>query len=82
MLRYTAIRSCTPLTLHEITMRSCGRPSSSARSALASAETTSASRTTSFASTGSAADEFSSIIRVSRSWSRLPQLTPMRTGLS
>ena len=31
---------------------------------------------------GSAARLFSSIIRTSRSWSRLPQFTPMRTGLS
>ena len=34
------------------------------------------------ASLGSGSFAFSSIRRVSRSWSRLPQFTPMRTGLS
>ena len=63
-------------------MRSWGSPSSSARRALLSADTTMASRMTSWASSGSAAREFSSIRRVSRSWSRLPQFTPMRTGFS
>jgi hypothetical protein len=62
-------------------MRSCGRPSSSARRALSSADTTIASRITSLASSGCGWREFSSIRRVSRSWSRLPQFTPMRTGL-
>ena len=76
-----ATRSCTPLTFELITMASWARPSSSARAAEASAETTVASRSTSSASIGSGQREFSSIIRVSRSWSRLPQLTPMRTGL-
>ena len=34
------------------------------------------------ASMGDGAAAFSSISRVSSSWSRLPQLTPMRTGLA
>ena len=33
------------------------------------------------ADSGAARELFSSIMRVSRSWSRLPQFTPMRTGL-
>ena len=52
-----------------------------ARSALSSADCTIASCITSRASFGSGSVAFSSISRVSRSWSRLPQFTPMRTGL-
>ena len=52
-----------------------------ARSALSSADCTIASCITSRASLGSGRRAFSSISRVSRSWSRLPQFTPMRTGL-
>ena len=63
-------------------MRACGRPSSSARCALPTADSTTARRITCWALSGSASAEFSSISRVSRSASRLPQFTPMRTGLS
>ena len=56
-------------------------PRLSARLALFNADTTMASRITSMAASGVASFEFSSIMRVSRSWSRLPQFTPMRTGL-
>jgi hypothetical protein len=63
-------------------MRSRGRPSSTARWALSSAERIMASWVTACAPSGSARFEFSSIRRVSRSESRLPQLTPMRTGRS
>ena len=41
-----------------------------------------ASRITSWAGCGSGSALFSSIRRASSSWSRLPQFTPMRTGLS
>src|SRR2546422_960946 len=75
------MRSCTPLTLADRMMRSRGSPSSSARRALSSADSTTALRMTCCAVSGSGRDEFSSMRRVSRSWSRLPQFTPMRTGL-
>ncbi len=51
-LRYTAIRSWTPLTLALMTIMSEPRPSSSARLALSSADTTMASRMTSIAGSG------------------------------
>ena len=53
-----------------------------ARSALSSADCMIASCITARASLGSGRLAFSSISRVSRSWSRLPQFTPMRTGLA
>ena len=80
-LRYTAIRSCTWLILQEITMRSAGKPHASAWRADSSAERITASRITASASCGSDRLAFSSIMRASSSGSRLPQLTPMRTGL-
>ena len=79
---YTAIRSCTALTLHESTMRSRPSPRRSASSALSRAERTSASRITAAESRGVALAAFSSISRASSAWSRLPQFTPMRTGRS
>src|SRR5579862_604377 len=63
-----------------MTMRSAGRPSFSACAADSRPETTSASRITSSASRGSGRRPLSSIMRASSSGSRLPQLTPMRTG--
>ncbi len=66
-LRYTAIKSWTPLTLALITIMSAPKPKLSARFALSSAETTMASRMTSIAASGAACFEFSSIMRVSRS---------------
>ena len=62
-------------------MRSCPRPVCSASSADWIALSTIAFMVTSRASSGSLLLAFSSIIWVSRFWSRLPQLTPMRTGL-
>jgi hypothetical protein len=59
-----------------------GRPISSASSAESSADCTIASRVTSWAVSGEPLAWFSSISRVSSSWSSEPQLTPMRTGLS
>ena len=50
--------------------------------ALSSAEVISAWCMTSRASVGSLRFAFSSMSRASTAWSRLPQLTPMRTGLS
>ena len=63
-------------------MRSAPRPSSSARSAESSADCTIASCITAARILRPACAAFSSIRRVSSSWSRLPQLTPMRTGLA
>ena len=77
-----AMRSCTPLTLAESTIASCGWPSSSARAALCRQDSTTAARIMSLALRGVGEALFSSIIRVSRSESRLPQLTPMRTGFA
>ncbi len=79
--RYTAISSCTPLTLADSTIRSRGRPSSTAVSAESSAERISASRSTRPASQGCARWLFSSIRRAARDWSSEPQLAPIRTGL-
>ncbi|KAG0765366.1 hypothetical protein G6F22_018033 [Rhizopus arrhizus] len=79
--RYTAISSCTPLTLADNTMRSRGRPSSTACSAESSAERISASRSTRPASQGGSRRLFSSISFAARAWSSEPQLAPMRTGL-
>src|SRR5687768_4051742 len=62
-------------------MRSRASPRPTAYSALSSAETTSASRITSSASSGFARAWFSSIMRASSSGSSEPQFTPMRTGL-
>ena len=62
-------------------MRSLGRPSASANWALRIADVTSASRITLVASSGLPDIAFSSIRLLRRSWSRLPQFTPMRTGL-
>ncbi len=62
-------------------MRSAARPNSSAWRADSSAERMTASRITSSASIGSGRLALSSIMRASSSGSRLPQLTPMRTGL-
>ena len=62
-------------------MRFFGRPISSARAADNSADCTIASCITARASRGLADLAFSSISRVSSSWSSEPQLTPMRTGL-
>ncbi len=62
-------------------MRSAGSPHSSACRAESRAERTTASRITSAASSGSGRPAFSSIRRASSAWSRLPQFTPMRTGL-
>ena len=78
---YTAIRSCTAETLAERMILSRESPSSSARSADNSADCTIASRVTARASSGSGDFTFSSISRVSSSWSSEPQLAPMRTGL-
>ena len=61
-------------------MRSRPSPSASACSALRRADCTSASRVTSAALFGSSAFAFSFMRRVARLWSRLPQLTPIRTG--
>ena len=77
-----AIRSCTPDTFADRMMRSRGRPSSTARFALSSADATTASRMISCADSGSGFELFSSIMRVSSSWSSEPQFTPMRTGFS
>ena len=63
-------------------IRSLGRPISSAFCALFRAETIKASCMTLSASRGSASFAFSSIMCVASSWSRLPQFTPMRMGLS
>ena len=63
-------------------MRSRAIPSRSASAALRSPDSTSASRMTPAASLGSGRAAFSSMSPASRSWSRLPQLTPMRTGRS
>src|SRR5260221_489031 len=63
-------------------MRSASRPHSSAWRADSSAERITASRMTSSASSGSGRRAFSSIMRASSAGSRLPQLTPMRTGFS
>ena len=63
-------------------IRSGASPSSSARAADSSADCTIASCITARASFGAAERAFSSISRVSSSWSSEPQLTPMRTGLS
>ena len=57
------------------------RPISSARLADSMAEVISASYMTLRASQGWLRRAFSSISEASSSWSRLPQLTPMRTGL-
>ncbi len=62
-------------------MRSAGSPSSTACAADERPEAISASRITASAVHGSARRPFSSIMRASSSGSRLPQLTPMRTGL-
>ena len=62
-------------------MRSAGRPQSSACCADSSAERITASRITAAASSGAARRALSSISRASSAWSRLPQFTPMRTGL-
>ena len=56
-------------------------PISTARSAEPMADWISASYITWRASQGSGRPAFSSIRPASSSWSRLPQLTPMRTGL-
>ena len=79
--RYTAISSCTPLTLALSTMFSRASPSSTARSAESSAERISASRSTRPASQGLARCAFSSISAAASDWSSEPQLAPMRTGL-
>ena len=63
-------------------MRSRPRPSSTARSAEPIADWISASYITLCASHGCERAPFSSIMRASRSQSRLPQFTPIRTGLS
>ncbi len=60
--------------------RAAGR-SASAASADSSADCTIASRITCTAVSGEPASGFSSISRVSSSWSSEPQLTPMRTSL-
>ena len=57
-------------------------PNSSARAALFNADDTMASRVISAASFGEADFALSSIIWVTMAWSRLPQLTPIRTGRS
>jgi hypothetical protein len=75
-----AMRSCTPLTLRRGDLVARQAELLGARGAL-ERRGTSASRITSAAS-GLRQPAFSSIIRASRSWSRLPQFTPMRTGLS
>jgi len=62
--RYTAINSCTPLTLAESTIDSAGKPIFTACSAESSAERIKASRSTRPASHGSASVAFSSISRV------------------
>jgi len=80
--RYTAISSCTPETLADSTMRSAGRPISTARWAESRAERISASRSTAVASHGVARRAFSSISCAASDWSSEPQLAPMRTGLS
>ena len=71
-----------PVPGDAVMMRFPGRPISSAFCAFCIADTISASRMTSTASPGSGRRALSSIMRPSRSGSRLPQLTPMRTGLS
>ena len=76
------IRSCTPLTLQLMMIWSASRPSSRAHRPSRCADCTSAWYITCLASHGSARLAFSSISAASSSWSRLPQLTPMRTGLS
>ena len=79
--RCTEIRSRTPLTL-QLMMTSFGSsPISPAAEADSIAEVTSASYITCCASQGTARQAFSSIRRARSSWSRLPQFTPMRTGL-
>jgi len=80
MVRYTSIKSCTPLTFALRMIWSRRSPYCSARFAESSALTTIASMVTSRASSGSASREFSSIMRVSSAWSSDPQFTPMRTG--
>ncbi len=62
-------------------MRSWGRPVCSASSADWMALSTMAFMVTSRASRGSRLFALASIISVRRFWSRLPQFTPMRTGL-
>ena len=62
-------------------MRSCASPVASASSADWMALSTMAFIVTSRASSGAADRALASIIRVKSCWSRLPQLTPMRTGL-
>ncbi|MNN45734.1 hypothetical protein D3C81_1600810 [compost metagenome] len=59
-----------------------GRPISSAFCADSIADVISASTITLCAPQGTAREAFSSMMRASRSWSRLPQFTPMRTGFS
>jgi hypothetical protein len=63
-------------------IRSWRRPVFSASSAERTADSIIASIITSRASRGVGALEFCSIRSVSSCWSREPQLTPMRTGLS
>ncbi len=79
-MRYTSIRSCTPLTFALRMIWSGRSPCRSASFAELSALTTIASMVTSRASFGSGRREFSSIMRVSSAWSSDPQFTPMRTG--
>ena len=61
-------------------IRSCGRPTSSARRAERRADSIIASIITSRLSFGSGEAALASIIAVSSCWSSEPQLTPMRTG--
>ena len=77
-------RRSGPARRRPCTTGRCGRPAGPAPRRAARcrcADTMSASRITASAASGSARCAFSSIIRASRSASRLPQLTPMRTGL-
>jgi hypothetical protein len=81
MAWYTLTRSWTPDILQDSTICSGARPICSARRADRIAEAMMARYMICCGSNGSASLALSSIIRVSSSWSRLPQLTPMRTGL-
>ncbi len=62
-------------------IRSAGRPTASAWRALSRAELTRASYMMAWALKGTGRLALASMIRARSSWSRLPQLTPMRTGL-
>lgn len=68
-------------TLQDMIIMFSGSPMSMAVSALAIALSTNAWRSTASASNGSGSLEFVSILSASSSWSRLPALTPIRTGL-